>query len=230
MFYWVAFNFRLYTLDSVSMLDILGKLLGSPARVKIMRLFLLNGENGFENKDIVRRSKVSTGSARRETAHLASIGFIKKKSFYKEAGEDKSGKKKKAKKVHGWFMDDTFPYLRQMSDLLIDSEFLHKNDLISRFKRIGKIKLLYVSGIFIKAEQSRVDILIVGDRIKKTSFETIIKSLEAEIGKELSYALFDTDDFVYRVNMYDKLVRDILDYPHEKLINSDILEKLPIKK
>ncbi len=218
------------TCSMLYMLDILGKLLGSPARVKIMRLFLLNGINGFENKDIVRRSKVSTGSARRETAHLASIGFIKKKSFYKEFEQEKNGKKKKAKKVHGWFLDDTFPYIRQMSDLLIDSEFLHKNELISRFKRVGKIKLLFISGIFIKDNQSRVDLLVVGDKIKKTSVEAIIKNLEAEIGKELSYALFDTEDFIYRVNMYDKLVRDILDYPHEKLINSDVLDKLPLKK
>jgi len=211
------------------MIDILGKLLGSPARVKIMRLFLLNPEIGFENKDVVRRSRVSVGSARREVAHLASLGFIKKKSFQKEVIQ-KGKKKPKMKKVSGWFLDSTFPYIKQVSELLIDSEFLHKEDLISRFKSAGKVKLLLVSGVFIKDPMSRVDILLVGDKLKRGIVETGIKNLEAEIGKELSYAIFETSDFVYRVNMYDKLIRDILDFPHERLIESKELSTRVLQK
>ncbi len=211
------------------MLDVLGKLLGTPSRVKIMRLFLLNPEKGFENKDIVRRSKVSVGSARRESAHLASIGFIKKKSFYREP-LDASKKRQKTKKITGWFLDPTFPYIKQINELLIDSEFLHKDDLITRFKRTGNIKLLYVAGIFTKDPMSRVDILIVGDKIKKSAVETIIKNMEAEIGKELTYAIFETTDFRYRLDMYDKLVRDIIDFPHEKLVDKGTFGKLPITR
>jgi hypothetical protein len=202
------------------MIDILGKLLGSPARVKIMRLFLLNQEKGFENKDIVRRSKVSVGSARRELAHLASLGFIKKKTFTKELPSEEGRKRAKAKKVSGWFLDTTFPYLTQMTELLIDAEFLHKEDLIMRFKIAGKLKLLVISGIFLKDSESRVDLLVVGDKLKRPYIENVIKNIEAEIGKELSYAIFETEDFIYRVNMYDKLVRDILDFPHERLVEA----------
>lgn len=220
-----------YLPDIAHMIDILGKLLGSPARVKIMRLFLLNPEMGFENKDVVRRSKVSVGSARREVAHLASLGFIKKKSFQKEIGKDTDLAKRRAtKKVSGWFLDTTFPYRSQVSELLIDADFLHKEDLIARFKAAGKVKLLVVSGVFIKHPLARLDILIVGDKLKRTSLETIIKNLEAEIGKELSYAIFDTNDFVYRVNMYDKLVRDILDFPHERLIEAKELSTRILQK
>jgi hypothetical protein len=38
------------------------------------------------------------------------------------------------------------------------------------------------------------------------------------LGKELAYAVFDTNDFKYRVSMYDKLLRDMFDYPHERLV------------
>ena len=212
------------------MIDILGKLLGSPARVKIMRLFLLNHDSGFENKDVVRRSRVSVGSARREVAHLASLGFIKKKSFSKEIPSSNYKKKPRIKKVSGWFLDSTFPYIKQVSELLIDSEFLHKEDLISRFKTAGRVKLLLVSGIFIKDNQSRVDLLLVGDKLKRGIVEAGIKNLEAEIGKELSYAIFETEDFIYRVNMYDKLIRDILDFPHERLIESKELSTRVVQK
>jgi len=59
-------------------MEILGKILGSPARVKIMRLFLLNRENGFTNKDVAKKSRVSSPIARRELKILSSVKFIRK--------------------------------------------------------------------------------------------------------------------------------------------------------
>ncbi len=41
-----------------------------------------------------------------------------------------------------------------------------------------------------------------------------VRVLEAELGKEIRYAAMSTQDFFYRLNMSDKLLRDILDYPH----------------
>ena len=55
--------------------------------------------------------------------------------------------------------------------------------------------------------------------MNRKNIETEIKKIEADIGKELKYAVFDLDEFLYRLNMYDKLIRDVLDFPHEKLIN-----------
>jgi hypothetical protein len=63
------------------------------------------------------------------------------------------------------------------------------------------------------------DLMIVGDRLDRKMIEGEIKKLESEVGKELRYALFDTEEFMYRLKMYDKLLRDVLDYPHEKIVN-----------
>ena len=41
-----------------------------------------------------------------------------------------------------------------------------------------------------------------------------MRKLESEIGRDLRYALLGSEDFAYRLNMNDKLVRDIMDYPH----------------
>lgn len=199
-------------------MEILGKLFGSPARVKIMRLFLLNPEQGFETKDIATRSRVTKETARHELNALLSICFIKKRSFIKE--QKLAGGKKKSKRVSGWFLDPEFSYIDHVKHLLIDAEFLKKEDLISRFRSAGKIKLFIISGIFLRDGESRVDFLLVGDTFKKNVLETTIKNLEAEIGKELSYAVFNTEEFLYRLNMYDKLVRDILDFTHERIVDN----------
>ncbi|MEK7134977.1 MAG: hypothetical protein AAB735_01015, partial [Patescibacteria group bacterium] len=58
-----------------------------------------------------------------------------------------------------------------------------------------------------------------GDNIKPAKFNNFIKKLEAEIGKEISYALMTTKEFHYRYDMYDRFVRDLLDFKHEKLLN-----------
>ena len=81
------------------------------------------------------------------------------------------------------------------------------------------MKLIVLAGVFLQQEDSRVDILIVGDEVKKKAVENTLRSIEAEVGKELSYALFETPDFLYRLSVYDKFVRDILDFPHEKIMN-----------
>jgi hypothetical protein len=41
-----------------------------------------------------------------------------------------------------------------------------------------------------------------------------MRRLESEIGRELRYTMLVSEDFLYRLNMNDKLVRDTFDYPH----------------
>ena len=51
-------------------MEILGKLFGSTAIVKILRLFLFNPDTPFESKEIMRRTKVNPDTARMEIAML----------------------------------------------------------------------------------------------------------------------------------------------------------------
>ena len=203
------------------MIETLGKILGNPARVKIMRFFMLNREQGFEAIDISSRSKIGKDSVKKELALLAAAGFVKKKIFFKEIKDSTKGGagKVKRKKVQGFFLNQDFPRLEVWSVLIVGSDLIKKEDLLSRFKGVGKIKFLAVSGVFIQNMESRVDIVIVGDNLKRSAAEQVIKGLESEIGKELVYAIFETPEFKYRFDVYDKLVYDILDYPHEIIID-----------
>ncbi len=195
-------------------MEILEKILGNGARVKIMRLFLLNRNKGFKSKDIAKRSRVNVEIVRRELRLLAFVGFIKKRS----------------KTSLDWYFNSLFKYAGEFEDLLVRSDIINKQKLLDNFKNIGRIKLLIVSGVFIKSRTSRVDLLIVGDKIKRGKTEEGVRRLEAEIGAELTYAIFNTKEFVYRLNMYDKLVRDILDYPHEVLLQVKELSTQALKK
>lgn len=182
-------------------MEILSKILGNSARVKIMRLFLLNRGKIFNAKDVIKRSQVNADLVRKELKLLLSVNFIKKRG-------------------DGWSFNSLFKYREQFEELLVRSDTLNTQTILDHFQKAGRVKLVIISGVFIKNHQSRVDLLIVGNKIKKGKIEEGIKKIEAEIGVELTYALFDTKEFIYRLNMYDKLVRDILDYPHEVILQS----------
>ena len=194
-------------------METLAKLFGGQARVKIMRLFLLNPEQFFSIEEIISRSRVMKAGARRELNALIGMGFVKQKLQTIEGS--RGGKRK----VPVWSLNMHFPYLGSIKDLLVDPHLLLQEDLIQRFKPIGKIQLMVVAGVFIGDDKSRADLLLVGDKIKKTTLQQVVKALEAEIGKELDYVVFDTKEFIYRMSMYDKLVCDILDFPNQKLVD-----------
>jgi hypothetical protein len=199
--------------------EILGKLLGGIPRVKIMRLFLLNPESGFETVDIAERSRISILNTRRAITALASMELITKHALVKDSIDGRTGKTIK-KRVQGWFLNPAFSYIGELRQLLVEGEFFKHTDIAKRFKPAGRIQLLVVSGIFIQDSESRLDLLIVGDNLKKNIIQKTVTILESELGKELAYAVFETSDFKYRVSMYDKLLRDVFDYPHQPLIAS----------
>ena len=192
-------------------MEVLGKILGNSARVKIMRLFMVNKGKGFAGKTVAKRSRVSSPLARRELKLLSSVNFIKKR-----------GKE--------WSFNPLFKYGEEFGELLVKSDGLDKSKLLDNFKKAGRVKLIIVSGVFIRNDDSRVDILIVGDKMKKGRIEEEIHRLEAELGTELAYALFDTKEFMYRLDMYDKLVRDILDYPHEVVLQTKELNLVKVAR
>ena len=201
-------------------METLAKLFGSVARVKIMKLFLFNPEQIFGSIDISDRTKITSIISRKELALLDKVSFIKKKSFIEEIEKKKDGKVKiERKRVYGWSLNEDFPFLAPLQNLLIESGSLTSSEIINKLKKVGNLKLLIISGVFIQDMNSRADILIVGDNLHEPSLERAVRTLESEVGKELRYVVFETADFKYRLGIYDKLLRDILDYSHKKLIN-----------
>lgn len=189
--------------------DVLGKLFGSPLRVKIMRLFLLGGETVVLPTEVARRAKGNPASVRRELKLLESIGFTHEAT--------RIGANKKREK--GLTLNQSFPMYFAMKNLVLNTASVAPEELLKKIKKLGKVQLVIISGIFIQEENSRADLFVVGDGIRRGSFENLVRALEAEIGRELNYALLETKEFKYRLGMYDKFVRDVLDYPHEKLLN-----------
>lgn len=200
--------------------QILEKLFGSAVRVRIMKLFLLNPSEQLDKKGVAKKVRSSESATQKELNLLESIGFLKKTSFFKEV-KLKSGPKKK--RVSGFTINSDFVYLNHLKGLLVNTNPLQHNEISKKLGKALKIKLLIVSGIFIQSEQadedSRLDLLLVGDSPKEADIRSIVSQIESEIGQEIRYSLFTTEDFRYRLSLYDHLVRDVLDYPHRVIVD-----------
>lgn len=193
-------------------MDILVAIFGTPAKVRILRLFLFNPETPFFLQEVVERTKRTSKEVQHELSMLIRADILKKRLTTK----DISGKK-----VHGlsYQLNPRFIYLSELKSLLTVASVSADETLLRRFTGIGKLKVMIASGIFVQNWEARVDLLIVGDGLDLKRIEAIIKSIEAEIGREIAYSAFETADFEYRLGIHDRLVRDILDYPHVTLLD-----------
>ena len=201
-------------------MDALSTIFGSEARVRIMRLFLFNTEDIFDMDMVCKKSLVSRNTTKKEISNLEKSKFLKRKKFFKIV-QKKKGKKIKDVKVksQGFYLNEDFPYITALKQLLIKTQTLEGGEVIGKLSKAGKLKLVVVAGVFTQDKNSRADMLVVGDNVSKSTLNSIIKTMEAELGKELTYVHFETQDFQYRLSMYDKLIRDILDYPHQVLLD-----------
>lgn len=189
-------------------MNVMGKLFGSMARVRLLRLVLFNRDTKFTLENISYRTKVPKDIARREVNALMSIGLLKKQKA-KIQGKNKIVYKTNTSFEH---FEALKTFFRQTTDL-------KKTNIVPMLKKCGVVKLLILSGSLTGVQESAIDILIVGDKFNTTKVDRAMRRLEAEIGQELSYALFSTQDFTYRLGVYDRLLRDTLEYDHVTLVD-----------
>ena len=204
---------------------ILEILFESVAKVRLLRLFMQNMDRHFTLQEIKEHTQIVNSSLARDLNKLVKIGLVKEKSaaMHEEkkavAPSRKKRKKQKNKKILTYAVNSEFPVLNELSNFVIKSSSASRKKILSDIKRVGKIKLAIISGIFLNDDTSRLDLMVVGEDIKKRSFERFLANTESELGKTLRYSIMDIDEFRYRLNMYDRFLRDVLEHDHEKLIN-----------
>jgi len=206
-------------------MEILDKIFGNAAKVRMMRLFILNPEKQFSVEEIVGRTLSKEKEVRTELAIFEKIDLARRRTVSRKENPESV----RSKKTQVWMLNQKFIYFDELKSFLINANLVKNSDLIKRIGRVGKIKLIVLAGVFLnQMDESRLDLLVVGDEIRRVSFENIVKSLESELGKEVKYAFFATADFAYRLNMYDKLIRDLLDYPHQVVLDRIGIDKVMV--
>ena len=185
-------------------MDPLARLFSSSARLKLLRLFLFNDDSSFVIDDIAFRTSVPVDSVRKELKVLLAAGIVKKKP-----GKDGVV----------YAANRRFSHYVALQTFLRTTTTLSDVDMITTLKKAGALRLVALSGLFSGAIETKVDLLVVGDKLDDKHLEKAVHQLESELGRELRFAAFSTEDFRYRVGVYDRLLRDIFDYPHRTILD-----------
>jgi len=186
-------------------MELLGKLFGSSARLKTLRLFVFNQDTAFTLTEVAGRTKLSREVARREVSELLSAGLLRKKGSQRAPAHYQANPR--------------FEHLEALDTFIRETTTVRPQKIITALKRAGALRLVALSGHFTGILEPQIDLLVVGDHLEERTLAHAVHSLEAELGREIRYASFATADFRYRLGVYDRLLRDVFDYPHRLLVD-----------
>ncbi len=194
--------------------DSLSILFGSQARVKLLRFFLFNPSKSFTFDEISKRARLVRRTARTEMNALEKADIIKKKQVY----EQLPGRVKKTR-VHAYVLNKDFPELQALQTFLFETAPINGKTLLKHLRKAGTLDFVCVSGVFLKEFEHRLDVMLAMKKLSDAKVESAIRSLESELGIEIRYAAFSTEELQYRVGLYDKLTRDVFDYSHKIIVD-----------
>lgn len=201
-------------------MEYLSKLFGSAARVKLLRLFVFNPGMVLDKDTIVQLSRITPDTVSKELLALARASVVTRKTFYKETPPRVGSKVQKKRKSIGWTFNEQYVHESALRQFLRQTLNVSYADVRKRLKSAGNIRLLVLSGFLIgEKREGALDILIVGNKLNEQEIKTAIRSLETEFGVELRYAVLQVEEYRYRRRVRDKLVRDVMDFPHTALID-----------
>lgn len=193
--------------------DPLEILFGSQARVKLLRFFLFNPTQDFTFEDISRRARLVRRTARTELNALERAEIVKKKKAYTP------GSGKRRTKTQRFTLNGQFPQLQSLQTFLFETAPINEKTLLKHLRKAGQLDFVAAAGVFVHEFEQRLDVLLAMKKFSESKVEAAIRSLEAELGIEIRYAAMSSEDLTYRVSMYDKLTRDVFDYPHLILVD-----------
>ncbi len=175
-------------------------LFGSKTRLKLLRLFFSHPEEKFYVRELSRRLGAQINSIRRELGHLLEAKII----IFNEIEGDK-------RKYFCLNPDGVIN--SELQSLLLKAQIWGEKQLVEAIKNLGNVDYLVLSGRFTGVKDSPADLLIVGN-ISRKELASLVRLFEKEFGNEARYSVMTLKEFIYRRDVADKFLSDLLEKPH----------------
>lgn len=186
------------------MIEVLDFIFGSKIKARMLRFFLMNSDQEYGIAEISRKNMFKGSQVR------SVLNDFRKNKFVVE-------RKKGGKKYY--IINQRFPFFPELRSLFIKSNVYPECSSLAKVKAIGDVKLALISGIFLNYPKSKADIVLVANNVSRSKLNNLMNNLEAEVGREISYVLMNSDEFKYRMDMLDRFLLDFLESPHDELVN-----------
>lgn len=193
-------------------------LFGSKTRVKLLHLFLNNPGKSFYVREITRLIDEQINSVRRELSNLLEVGVITSMTsdnrLYYEVN-----------RLYEYYV----PFRAIFGDQKVDPSVRAQGAVDAPewqhvAQKLSGARVVVVAGRLVKGSASPVDLLVVGDSSNQKVGD-LVKLIEAQEGRELTYTTMKYDEFYYRLSVHDRFTNGILTNKHLVLLDTDNILK-----
>jgi len=187
---------------------VLGDLIVSKCRVKILQVFFAQPNEIFYIRQLTRLTGEEINAVRRELAYLEKIGLVKKES--------------RGNRIYYW-LEKSHPLFGDLLSLTSKTVGLG-GAIVKNKNKIGKVYLAMLSGRFargLSTKQGAVDLLVVGD-INFQALANIVREEEQKIGREINYTVMTKEELAFRKKRHDPFLLGILTDARVMLIGDEM--------
>ena len=193
--------------------DGLVSILGNRIRARIVRLAVTNPGMVLDRSEVARILRARPPAFNKELRALIKEGIITQKRVARSAG-------KIFKTSDGFILNPRYPFIHPLKRLVRET---FPYDGVSLFRGLSKMRGMQVviaTGVFTDNPHTKIDVLAVGNDMDEKNIVNALSDIEQECGLELRYDVLNSNDFVYRLSVGDKMLRNIFDYPHNVYLDS----------
>jgi DNA-binding transcriptional ArsR family regulator len=168
----------------------------SKTRVKLMELFFTSPDELYYVREITRLIKEEINAVRRELDKMLGYGLLKSEQ--------------RGNRMY-YNLNTRYPFYSELRQMVAKTTGLGAKITKNR-RKLGAVEFVMFSGGFVEGKspkQGEVDVLVIGD-IVLPELQDLIKTQQEKIGREINYAVFSLEEFVFRKTRRDPFVMDIL--------------------
>lgn len=173
----------------------LEKLFSSRARVEVLKLFLLNPDNSYYQRQISTITRKSIRGVQRELENLQKLSLIEKsiegnRIYYKA--------------------NRKCPIFEELKRIFFKSAGIA--EVLKSSLKGKRIKSAFIYGSYAKGQESLlsdIDLMVIGD-ISSKELSGILSDPKKELMREINYAVFPTREFINKAKKKEHFLNSVL--------------------
>jgi len=180
----------------------LEQIFGSTIRTKVINYFCLHLDEQIFVRELTKNLGGQLNSVKSELDHLVKFGLLK--------SEIKKGKK-------SYFVNKEFSLLSELKNLVFKAITLEEMRIANKMSKLSGLGLLIFTGN-LSNTSTKTDVLIVG-KVKKPDFYKFLEKMPEGMIENLRYTFLSKSDYIYRLDITDKFIYDILSHEHITIVD-----------
>lgn len=179
----------------------------SKTRVKILQMFFENSNRPLYVREMTRAIHEEINAVRRELDRMLGFGLLKSEE--------------RGNRLY-YRLNPKYLFYQELRQMVAKTSGLGETILKLR-RKLGTLQFVMFSSHFALGEppkQGEVDVLVVGD-VVLSELELLIKTEQERLGREINYAVFNNDEFVFRKTRRDPFIMDVLMSGRVMIIGSE---------